>query len=100
MRTFGRRLNKLEQEFGVGSQRIVLVLCQAAIELALDSRACVQILDEAGFLSPSGCVLVVLGNIPDGLSAEETERYLRENGDQICPGHPKNENRSVYDRRD
>lgn len=101
MRRFDRRLNKLESEFGVRSERIVLLVSQAAIELALDSHTCVRILDEAGHLAPrgNGLMLVNLLNIPDGLSAEETKRYLRENGDRICPGH-SNENGSAYDRRD
>ena len=41
---------------------------------------CVQILRECGFL-PTGPVGVVnLGDIPEGLNAEELERFLRKNG--------------------
>ena len=101
MRTFDRRLNKLEIDFGVRKDtwRMLVLLDQAARPLALSHDACVRILDEAGHLAPSGLMLVNLLNIPDGLSAEETERYLRENGARVCPGHSKNEIGSVHDRR-
>ena len=38
MKPFDQRLNKLERRFGVTSQRILLVLREAARELALDSE--------------------------------------------------------------
>ena len=46
--------------------------------------ACVKILDEAGFLPMSGIATVDLLDIPHGLSARETERFLRDNGARIC----------------
>jgi hypothetical protein len=49
--------------------------------------ACIQTLDQCGFLPTGPVGLVDLGNIPDGLDAEETERFLRDNGAEICdPG--------------
>ena len=92
MKTFDRRLNKLELELGVRKEswRLLVLVSDAARALALNHDACVQILDEAGFLASSGCVIVDLGDVPDGLSADETKRYLRENGSQLCsPRLPK-----------
>jgi hypothetical protein len=45
-------------------------------ELSLDHATCVRILRESGHRTAS----VWLDRIPDGLSAEELERFLRENG--------------------
>ena len=86
MRPFDRRLNNLEYDFGVRKEtwRLVLVVCAAARELALDHDACVRILDEAGFLASNGCAMVNLCDVPDGLSVEETKRFLREDGDHLC----------------
>jgi hypothetical protein len=86
MRAFDRRLNKLEYEFGVKNEtrRMLLVVNAAAKELALDRDACVRILDEGGFLLPSGCVSVHLCDIPEELSAEETKRFLLDHGADIC----------------
>ena len=42
-----------------------------------------QILDEAGLLHTGGFGLVDLTQVPNGLSAKETERFLRENGAQL-----------------
>jgi hypothetical protein len=44
----------------------------------------IEILDEAGFLHTSGFGGVNLVDIPNGLSAKETETFLRESGAQIC----------------
>ena len=86
MRTVARRIAKLENQFGIaeGKPQLLLVVTAAGRGLALDQDKCVQILRECGFL-PSGPVgLVNLGEIPDGLNAEETERFLRESGAEIC----------------
>jgi pseudouridine-5'-phosphate glycosidase len=45
-----------------------------------------QILEECGFLPAIG--VVNIGAIPGGLSAEELERFLREDGAQICSPQP------------
>jgi hypothetical protein len=77
-----RRLRKLEKQFGFVDEkkRILLVACHAGLGLALDQETCIQILGERGFL-PTGPIGVVnLSQIPDGLNAKETERFLRENG--------------------
>ena len=88
MKAFDRRLKKLEYEFGVRKEtwRMVLLVCEAARDLALDHDSCVQILDEAGFLPSSGWGMVNLCNVPDGLTAKETKRFLQEYGTGVC--HP------------
>ena len=73
-----------------------MVVTTAGRGLALDQDRCVQILRESGFL-PTGPVGVVnLGDIPQGLNADELERFLREDGADICglrsaPNHGKPE---------
>jgi hypothetical protein len=52
--------------------------------LAIDDDECVRILDEAGFLPTSGIASVYLIDIPRGLNAKETEKFLRDNGATIC----------------
>ena len=52
----------------------------AAKRLALDQDRCIQILRECGFFPTGPIGLMNLGQIPDGLNAEELERFLRENG--------------------
>ena len=62
------------------------------VGLALDAETCVEILRECGFLPTGpGFGLVNLCNIPDGLNAGATERFLREKGMEICgPNVSKN----------
>lgn len=82
MRTIARRLQRLEQGFGLGPEtdQLLMVVTTAGRGLALDEDTCVQILRESGFL-PTGPVGVVnLGDIPEGLNAEELARFLRKNG--------------------
>jgi hypothetical protein len=82
MRTVVRRIAKLEDRFwpGNGKPPLLLVVTAAGRELALDQDRCIQILRECGFLPTGPVGLVNLGEIPDGLDAEELERYLREHG--------------------
>ena len=86
MRTIARRLQKLEQGFGLGpeAEQLLVVVTAAGKRLALDPDRCIQILRECG-LPPTGPVGVVnLGRIPDGLNAEGLETFLREDGAEIC----------------
>ena len=62
--------------------------CNAAQELALDDDTCKQILRETGCLSTGRVGAVDLTKIPDGLNAEEMERFLRENAAKICAFPP------------
>src|SRR5579864_2180360 len=86
MKTFDRRLCKLENRLGVSdnNRRFLVVVEDAGRRRGLDDKTCIQILDESGFLRTSGVVLVDLHDIPSGLSAEETKRFLREHGATIC----------------
>ena len=80
MKTIDNRVRKLENRFLDEKPQLLWVACLAGWGLALDQDRCVEILGECGFL-PTGPVGVVsLCQIPDGLSAEGLERYLRENG--------------------
>jgi len=63
-----------------GKPQLLLVVCKAGWRLALDQDRCIQILRECGFLPTGPVGLVNLGQIPEGLSAEELARLLRENG--------------------
>ena len=82
MKITDRRIRKLEDRLGTGSRkpRLVLVLCRADRELALDVDSCIEILGECGFLSTDPVGLVNLADIPESLSAQQTETFLRENG--------------------
>jgi hypothetical protein len=82
MKTVIRRLAKLEDQFGTGrgKPRLLLVLFEAGWGLALDMDTCIQVLDECGFLPSAPVGLVNFMNIPKGMNAEQTERFLREHG--------------------
>jgi hypothetical protein len=82
MKTIDRRIRKIEDRSwpGKGKPQLLLVVTAAGRVLALDQDRCIQILRESGFLPTGPVGLVNLGQIPDGLDAEELERYLRENG--------------------
>jgi hypothetical protein len=82
MTTITRRLCRLEDQFGTGSgkPRLLLVLCEAGWGLPLAADTCIQILGECGFLPAGPVGLVNFLDIPDGLNAEQTERFLRKNG--------------------
>jgi hypothetical protein len=64
--------------------------------MALDDDACLQILRESGFL-PDGphFAAVNLLRIPDGLTAGELKRFLREEGAEICGASPQNPSASA-----
>jgi hypothetical protein len=82
MKTVTRRIAKLEDQFGTaqGKPQYLIVVSRAVRELALDEDRCIQILRESGFLPTGPFGLVNLWQIPEGLNAEELERYLREHG--------------------
>ena len=86
MRTIQRRIRRVEDRFLQGkSQGVRLVIRAAAVRLALDVDTCVKILEECGYLRDTGGASVVrLYDIPDGLGAKETERFLRERGAELC----------------
>ena len=82
MRTIDRRLGRLEHRFGIAdnTERFVVILDGAGSTRALSDDRCIQILDEAGLLHAGGFGVVDLTQIPNGLNAKETERFLREGG--------------------
>ena len=82
MTTMYRRIRKLEDRLGLanGKPPLLIVVSLAAKKLALDEDRCVQILRECGHLPTGAIGLVNLGEIPDGLDAKETERFLRKRG--------------------
>jgi hypothetical protein len=86
MKSIDGRLRKLEDRFGLveNKPRFVLMLDGAGSKRALSNDDCIQILDEAEFLPPSGSCIVDFTVIPHGLNAKEEERFVRENGAQLC----------------
>ena len=83
MNTLTRRIGRLEDQLGFGGKRrpsILLIVCHYGWELALDQDRCIEILGEGGFLSDAPISCVNFLNIPKGMNAEETERFLREHG--------------------
>ena len=84
MRTIGSRLDQLERRFGVVQEPgLRMLVCAGG--LALSGDRCFEILEECGFITQKAPMLVInLVDIPRGLNAEETERYLREHGAEIC----------------
>jgi hypothetical protein len=56
-----RRLDKLEHQFGLSHQRPrLLMIVTDHRTLAIDEDACIEILDEAGFLPTGGIAAVIL----------------------------------------
>jgi hypothetical protein len=86
MRAVARRIAELEGRFGGagGKPLLLFVMDLAGCELGLDQHACIEILDECGFLPTRGMGVVDFRNIPHGLSAQELETFLRENASEIC----------------
>jgi len=90
MRSIDGRLSKLEHRYGLSQKEPrLLIVASDYLKRAIDDDACVKILDEAGFLHTTGIVLVNLMDIPTGLNAERTEKFLREEGFKICPNGPR-----------
>ncbi len=86
MKAISKRLRELETRLGVGpeTEQKLWVVTIVGRQLALDKDTCVGILRECGFLPTHRFGVVNLGHIPDGLNAKETERFLREQGREIC----------------
>src|SRR6266852_397873 len=83
MRGIDRRISKLEERLGL-TKDLFLVILSDAVKRRLDDDTCVDILRDGGFLPAGGVATVDLTEIPGGLNAEETKRFVRENGTQIC----------------
>jgi hypothetical protein len=56
-----------------------------SLHRGLSKERCIEILKECGHLQTGPWVsLVNLHHIPRGLSAQDTERFLREHGKEVC----------------
>ena len=89
MRSIDTRIRKLEHRLGCGEHAppgIRVIVSCARLESALPEDRCIQILEECGHLprNSGGISLVLLGDIPRGLNAKETETFLREHGHRVC----------------
>jgi hypothetical protein len=85
MKSIDRRLGKLEDKLGIATNRPrVVVIVSDLVGRGLDDDTCLQILREGGFPPANAVSTVDLCEIPVGLSAKETERFIRENGAKIC----------------
>jgi hypothetical protein len=87
MRTVTRRIDKLEDRLGIGTGKpgLLIVASAAGDGRALDVDACMNILQECGFVPTGpGINMVDLLHLPNGLNAEELEKFLREHGAEIC----------------
>jgi len=86
MRAISKRLCDLENRLGVGpgTEQKLWVVTIVGRHLALDSGTCIEMLREGGFLPIGRFGVVNLGHIPEGLTAKETERFLRERGAETC----------------
>jgi hypothetical protein len=82
MKAIDRRLSKLEDRLGLTKQLFLVVLSDAG-KRGLDDDTCVDILRDVGLLPAGGVATVDLTQIPDGLNAEETRRFVQENGAKI-----------------
>ena len=82
MKGIDRRLSKLEEKLGL-KKELFLVVLSDSVKRGLDGDTCVEILRDCGFLPVGGTALVDLTQIPGGLNAEETNRFVRENGAKI-----------------
>ena len=88
MRTFARRIDRLEDRLGIAAAKrpcTAVVVTGPGCEFAFSHDACVEILRESGFL-PDGSLfsIVDLQRVPRGLSAKELKKFLRENGAELC----------------
>jgi hypothetical protein len=86
MTNLQRRIDRLERSSGVAAQAgLRLIMMQAGARLAMDVDRCVEVLAEYGFLlAGTGISMLNFLDVPHGLSAQESERYLREHGAEIC----------------
>ena len=85
MKSIHRRIGKLENRFCPTDLDWLLVMSAVAGDLALSNDRCIEILRECEHLPTGpGFGTVRLWEIPDGLNAQELEKYLREHGAVIC----------------
>lgn len=93
---FKRRIERLEKQKHESSGRgtCYRVRVGSVIPLALSPERCEEILRECGFLTNDTTVVNLcgvpshhvpgVGVIPDSMTADELEKFLREHGSEIC----------------
>ncbi|HTZ73614.1 MAG TPA: hypothetical protein VMB47_06820 [Candidatus Aquilonibacter sp.] len=86
MKTIQRRLRRIEDRFLQGRPSGLRIVVTGVTRRPIpDNDTCVKILEECGYLRDTGGISMVrLIDIPDGLDAKETERFLRERGAELC----------------
>jgi len=70
-------------------EQLRVIVTNAGKKLALKPDICIQILRQRRLLPKTPCSVVRLDDIPNGLDAAETEKYLREHGAELCRGTVK-----------
>jgi hypothetical protein len=86
VRTALKRIAKLEEQFRTkdGGPQHLWVITRLDRIPALDSDACIEILRKYGHLPRHVCGVVRLENIPAGMGAGETRKFLRDHGADLC----------------
>ena len=91
MKSTNRRIRTLEDRITPGKPPQLVVVCKAGSEEFLDTNRCIEILRECGYLPTTPVGVVNLLDVPDGLNAEELEKFLREHGAQTRDFRNRNE---------
>ena len=85
MRNLTGRIERLEQRMGLGTEGgLCVIIMKAGQELAFDTDQCLQIMADSGYVLPRPIALVQFGDIPNGTTATELERHLREYAGRLC----------------
>jgi hypothetical protein len=106
MRNLTSRIERVERHSAAGKEEGILMIVDGmpparmndeiidfkSLHRGLSNERCIEILKECGHLRTGPWFsLVDLYRIPRGLSSEDTERFLREHGEQVCsPKQPGN----------
>ena len=93
MKTIDRRLSKLENRFGIAQTKTTYVVVLWTREAIWDPlRKPISRCSKKPESSPGAFGVVDLSQIPEGLNAQETARFVREKGEGSCstprPMHP------------
>jgi hypothetical protein len=102
MRNLTSRIEKLERRTEASQDDGILMIVDGmpparmthdeiidfkSLHRGLSKERCIEILKECGHLRTGPWLsLVALYRVPRGLSPEETERFLRERGSEVCGG--------------
>jgi hypothetical protein len=100
MRNLTGRIEKLERHLVAGKEEGILMIVDGmpparmtddeiidykSLHRGLSKERCIEILKESGHLRTGPWFsLVNLHRAPRGLSAQDTERFLREHGEEVC----------------